>query len=130
MLIGVGTDLLKISRVPGDDAPEIQRAFEQKVYTDCELSQINGKKNSGRIRELALRFAGKEAVFKAISSVAVSFEPGEIEILDGAGGRPFVRLQGRTREKFEKLGGYAIFVSLSYDGDYALASAAAETTDR
>ncbi len=76
----------------------------------------------------ATRFAGKEAIYKAISSCGKEFRPADIEIVDEADGRPCARLLGETKAAFEKHAGgrYALFISLSYDTDYVTAFAVAE----
>jgi holo-[acyl-carrier protein] synthase len=123
MLIGVGTDILAISRVPVD-ASEVMEAFVAQTFTKREQDAVS---KGPRPRErYAVKFAGKEAVFKAISALGCAFEPREIEILEAPGGRPFVTLHGRTRNAVMGKGPVTIQISLSYDGDYAIAFAAAQ----
>lgn len=97
-----------------------------RAYTEAERREAEEKPE--KLCYYADRFAGKEAVFKAISSCGAEFRPGEIEILGDSLERPQVCLYGKTKEVFEKLYGEncEIHVSLSYDTDYAAAFAAAE----
>lgn len=83
-----------------------------------------------QIQHYAVRFAGKEAVYKAISFCGVDFRPSEIEIISDENERPFVQIHGKTKESFEKQVGqkYQIHISLSYENENAIAFAVAEST--
>ena len=80
----IGIDIIEIAR--------IQRAMERwgkrflrRVYTEPELRLCCGKPSS-----LAVRFAGKEAVIKALGTGVKGISWREIEILAEPGGRPVV----------------------------------------
>jgi len=125
LLIGIGTDIFRIARIAPQSVAEGD-PFVMRAYTEAERAEA-------RSRELptfhyAACFAGKEAVYKAISGSGMEFRPGEIEITENPEGRPQVKLLGKTKEIFEtKNGGkYALSVSLSYETEYAVAFAAAE----
>lgn len=125
MIIGIGTDIFKISRI-SKKAISADDPFLLRAYTERERAEA-------LIRHDAMsyygdRFAAKEAVFKAISSCGADFKPGEIEIICDELERPLVSLFGKTKEIFENIYGqnYRISVSISYDTDYAVAFAIAE----
>ena len=69
-------------------------------------------------------FAAKEAVAKALGTgFAQGVMPGQIEVTHEQSGKPGVLLTGAAREKFEQIGGRSILLSLSHEGDTAIAFA-------
>jgi holo-[acyl-carrier protein] synthase len=112
----IGVDIIEISRI-ARATESWGEAFLRRVFTDSEIAAY-GKKP----RSLAARFAGKEAVIKALEK-----PPGigwrQVEILSGPGGRPLVRLHGRAGEKARALGLENLSVTLSHSRDYAVAVA-------
>jgi acyl-CoA synthetase (AMP-forming)/AMP-acid ligase II len=82
MVIGIGTDILRTSRldpstlVPGD-------AFFERAFTSTEREQAMHAAN--RHEYLVARFCAKEAAYKAISLCQEEFHPGDFEILDDEG---------------------------------------------
>ena len=61
-ICGVGIDIVEISRIREKIAGN--RAFLKRVFTEEELKYSLGKKN--QYQRLAVRFAAKEAVWKAV----------------------------------------------------------------
>lgn len=126
MLIGIGTDIFKMSHLhaeylnPGDP-------FVRQTYTEREVEEAGNREVP--LYYFATRFAGKEAVFKALNRDAEKVKLKEIEILNQASGQPFVRLHGKLKEDAEKAGIRRVMISLSYDTDYAVAYAAAVGKD-
>jgi phosphopantetheine--protein transferase-like protein len=131
MRITTGIDIVKISRLfrKGIDPND---AFMKRAYTAAEREQglALGSEHAQR-SYFASRFAGKEAVFKAISGVMETagdaycgFVPGDIQIIDGHFGRPEATLSGKTLKALEdKLP--ALDVSLSNEDEYAIANCVA-----
>jgi phosphopantetheine--protein transferase-like protein len=72
----------------------------------------------------ATRFAGKEAVFKALHINGEDIRLNEIEILELENGQPFITLHGKAERISKERGISQIHISLSYDTDYAIAYAA------
>lgn len=128
MILGIGTDLLEIKRIANTDT-EVFQAFKKRSFTQIEMDLISFKMDR-QIQHYAVRFAGKEAVYKAISFCGVDFRPSEIEIISDENERPFVQIHGKTKESFEKQVGqkYQIHISLSYENENAIAFAVAEST--
>ncbi len=122
MIVGVGTDLIEVSRV--EKACEKQ-AFLSHVYTEEERRQAGG-----RILKLAGNFAVKEAVAKAFGTGFRNFLPGDMEVLRDELGKPYVVLHGGAEEKARELGIARLHVSISNIKEYALAFAVAETQGR
>ena len=126
MIIGIGTDIFKISRLTPlllkPDDP-----FWLRSYTEAEREQAAVR--PGRAQYLATRFAGKEAIFKAISYISEEFEPGYIQIIDSDAGKPIVTLHPSLMQRLLLYTGaeeITIHLSLSYEDEYALAAAVAE----
>ena len=74
--------------------------FLERVYTDKEIEYCENK-NVQKYQSYAARFAGKEAAFKALSSLIdnkydVSWK--DIEIINDEEGRPFVNILGNLKE--------------------------------
>ncbi len=111
----VGVDIIEIAR--------IQRAidrwgesFLQRVYTEPELRLC--RKKSGR---LAARFAGKEAVMKALGTGTKGISWREIEIVAEPSGKPSVHLYGKAQDRADGLGLDKLDISLSDSKEYAIA---------
>ena len=120
-MLSAGVDIIEIER--------IQRAisrwdarFLNKVYTLGELRLCRG-----RVPELAVRFAGKEAISKALGTGLVGVSWREMEILSDPRGKPLVRLHGRAKARAAELGLVDFAISLSHSRQYAVASVVAGT---
>ncbi len=124
MIHGVGTDILAIARF---GAPEENDPFIRRSFTESERAQAAQRAVPNRY--YCTRFAGKEAVFKALGMDPDAARLDEIEILADGFGAPHVRLYGRMADFAEKAGITAIHVSLSWETDYAVAFAVAERKD-
>jgi len=91
--------------------------FLQRLYTPAEQAYCRG-----RVPELAVRFAAKEAVSKALGTGLRGIAWREMEILgDETGQNPWFNLHGRARARAEELGLTEFAVSLSHSRDYAVA---------
>jgi len=110
MIIGIGTDLIEVSRLEKSIS---KPQFLNKVFTDKELKLCEHKQS--RVQSLAARFAAKEACMKALGSGwtdGVSFK--DIEILNNSMGAPEIILHGSTKARAEELMVSNIFVTLSH----------------
>lgn len=118
MNIRIGTDIIEISRIK-KSIEDTDNKFIERIYTNKEIEYCESKK-SQKYQHYAVRFAGKEAVFKAISSTLKNkFEIDwkDIEILNDSSGRPYVNiLKSKISEKIN------IDISLSHCKEYAVAN--------
>jgi holo-[acyl-carrier protein] synthase len=114
-IVGIGTDIEDIERFSDLDR---ESRLLNRVFTPSELEYCFSKRN---VRQhLAARYAGKEAVVKAISSSGRKKPPyRDIEILNDETGAPRVNL-GRS-----DLQDLVVIISLSHSRDKALAFAVA-----
>ena len=116
----IGIDIVEIARIEKAIA-RWGESFLQRVYTDSELRLYHEKPPS-----LAARFAGKEAVIKALGSTrGINWK--DIEILSNPGGKPSVRLYGKAQNQARDMGLDSLAISLSHSREYAIAFASAET---
>ena len=114
----IGVDIIEVARIKKAIA-RWGESFLQRVYTGPELELYRKKPSS-----LAARFAGKEAVVKALGARARGISWKEIEILADAGGRPLVHLYGKAQNQSDGLGLNSLAISLSHSREYAIASVA------
>ncbi|HHT45610.1 MAG TPA: holo-ACP synthase [Fastidiosipila sp.] len=121
-MIRSGVDIVKMSRIDSIWQTYGER-FVTRLFSDAEQSEMRE-----RTHFIAGRFAAKEAVAKAIGTGVwrrgISFT--DIEILRDKSGRPAVYLDGEAKTIFEAEGGRMVSVSISHDGEYAVAFAVAE----
>ncbi|MEA2086455.1 MAG: holo-ACP synthase [Chloroflexota bacterium] len=117
----IGVDIIEIPRI----RQAISRwgeGFLHRVYTDLEFRLYRKK-----LPSLAARFAGKEAVIKAIGKETKGIGWREIEIVTDPDGKPAVYLHGRARSQAANLGLGRLNISLSHCREYAIAFVTAET---
>ncbi len=117
----VGVDIIEIARIEGAIACWGER-FLHRVYTERELRLCRK-----RFSSLAARFAGKEAVIKALGPKNKGIGWKEIEILSDSSGRPSVRLYGNAQDQANGLGLDHLAISLSHSREYAVAFVVGET---
>lgn len=126
MLKGIGTDILEIEKIKTlfDSPSYLSDSFVQRTYTAAEIALAESRPVP--LFCYATRFAGKEAVFKALSVTGEDCRLNEIEILAEDSGKPFVNLHGSAARLAEKREISQILISLSYEYNYAVAYAIAE----
>jgi len=111
--LGVGTDIEDVERFRKLDRDK-NSIFLDKIFTKKELDYSFSKAKP--YQHLAARYAGKEAVVKALSSVGkqnIGYK--DIEILNCDNGIPRVNLNYNSSLK--------VHISLSHSNDRALAFA-------
>jgi holo-[acyl-carrier protein] synthase len=120
-IIGIGLDLVKIARIRAM-TERWQERFLRRLYTEAER-QLSVRRVSPDAF-LAGRFAAKEAILKALGTGwADGIRWLDIQVLNDPAGRPVALVNGRAAVLIRKAGITNIFVSLSHDGEYAIAEA-------
>lgn len=120
---GIGTDLVDIARITVLHERYGER-FVKRILSQAEYKLFNQQHQSSAF--LAKRFAGKEAVAKALGTglgAQVAFT--EISITNHQNGKPVVELLGKASVLLTELGIREILISLSDEKNYALAFAIA-----
>jgi holo-[acyl-carrier protein] synthase len=118
---GVGVDLAQIPRL----RRVVERwddRFLRRVFTDDEIAYCRRRRDP--IPHFAARFAAKEATLKALGtglSMGVNWR--ELEVRRERGQAPTMVLRGRTQAIARAKGASRVLLSLSHDGDYAMAQA-------
>jgi holo-[acyl-carrier protein] synthase len=107
MIIGIGTDIVEVSRFMPDKLAENILGSEEMI----EYAKANNKP-----AYLAKRFAAKEACIKATGVIAPVYE---IQILSKKSGAPYVQSH--------HMDDYYVHLTISDEKDYAVAFAVAET---
>ena len=111
-----GIDIVEISRI-GAAIDSWGDRFLRRIYTDGEIKYCRG-----RLPQLAARFAGKEAVMKALGTGNRRVSWRDIEILPDQSGAPLIYLHGMAQSRVKKLGIDELVISLSHSSEYAIAS--------
>jgi holo-[acyl-carrier protein] synthase len=118
-LRGLGVDLVEVGRVA--DLLARHPRFAERCFTPAEQEYAFG--HTGPEQRLAARFAGKEAVMKALGCGWRQVGWRDVEITGG--GAPRVVLRGRAAARAEALGVGKVLLSLSHTDQLAVAAAVA-----
>lgn len=122
MILGIGTDIVSLNRI-ADTIETSGNLFLDKIFTKREQEQA--RLHHRPTAYYASLFAGKEAIFKLFR---IGWETGvelnQIEIRNGPNGEPIPELSGRFAEIAHERGVTEIFVSLSYEDEFAVGIAA------
>ena len=120
MAISVGIDLVEIDEVRESLRLQGER-YLNRVYTEAEQRDCGGSP-----RDLAARFAAKEATMKAfrIAHEAVAWR--SIEVSHDENGRPFIRLTGEASALAKRRGILGLDLSLTVRRSSAMAVVVAE----
>ncbi|MFC1918602.1 holo-ACP synthase [Chloroflexota bacterium] len=111
----VGVDIIEIARIR-KAIERWEERFLRRIYTEPELRLCRKKPST-----LAVRFAGKEAVMKALGTGTRGINWKDIEILAEPSGKPVVQLSGKAQDKAAVLGLNKLAISLSHSREYAVA---------
>lgn len=119
MVLGIGIDIIEIERIK-HSIDKFGDSFLNKIYTQKELDYCLSKFN--KYQHLAVRFAAKEAIYKAIASgwgKEATWK--NIEITNEANGMPIVSFKGKLKDfiSIDK----DIKISLSHSDNYVTAVA-------
>jgi holo-[acyl-carrier protein] synthase len=119
--VTVGVDLIEIARIRR--ALDRYPSFRERCFTDVERAYCESRPNPAQ--HYAARFAGKEAVGKAIGfGVARAFAWRDVEIAGRP--KPDVRLSGRVAAWAERVGARSLDLSMTHSRDLAAAVCVAD----
>lgn len=112
MILGIGSDLIEVSRV------------EKACQKDAFLSRMFTKKECQQAEQRSSKFAGnfaiKEAVAKAFGTGFRTFMPIDVEVLREPNGKPYVLLHGNAKELASEMHVSNIHVSITNTNEYAM----------
>lgn len=115
----IGIDLVRVERIARSMADFGER-FARRLFAPGELraATVAGRLDAG---ELAMRFAAKEAAIKAFGWSEASIDWRDIEVVRADTGACHLELHGHAAELLAAWGPAQIALSLSHDGNYAVA---------
>ena len=119
-MLSAGVDIIELERVQ-HALDRFGERFLHKVYTAREIAYCRG-----RAPELAVRFAAKEAISKALGTGINGILWVELEILADERGKPYVALHGHALARAQALGLSEWAVSLSHSDHDAVAFVVAQ----
>jgi holo-[acyl-carrier protein] synthase len=120
MVVGLGTDMIEISRVRNSLA-RFGDKFRNRIFTPAEIAYCESRIR-GSAESYAARFAAKEAAAKALGtgiSRGVSWL--EIEVRRAPGHPPTLHFSGRASQHAQRLGVTRASLSLTHARETALA---------
>ncbi|MCO4785151.1 MAG: holo-ACP synthase [Marinomonas atlantica] len=127
MIIGIGTDIIEISRIT-ESIERLGDRFLNRILTKPEQDQYFRLSGHRAISFVAKRFAAKEAAVKALGTgigAGVSFQHFTVSNLDS--GKPILEVADSISQL---VGQHAIWhLSLSDEKQYALAFVTLETKE-
>ena len=116
MKISCGVDIIEINRIQ-EAIEKYEGKFQTEIFTEKEVEYCESHQNQ-RFQHYAVRFAAKEAIFKAISNkLSRNYTLNDFEIINNDIGKPQVVLKTEIPEI------ESIDVSLSHCKEYAVANA-------
>ncbi|MBP7710252.1 MAG: holo-ACP synthase [Rickettsiales bacterium] len=125
MILGVGTDLISVTRIE-KLISQFQQKFAEKVFTENEISHAKKFENTlPRALFFAKRFAAKEAFAKAIGlGIGRGVDFKDIEVENDKLGKPQIKILNRKNAFLKKHFGckdFAIHLSLTDERSFASA---------
>ncbi len=111
MIVGIGVDILKVSRVSKKLAKRILSNEEFRIW-------MSRKEN---VEFLAGRFALKEAFFKAVGTGVREYSFKDISFLVNDLGKPYIEENEKIRDVKRQYGFEKIHLALSHDGGMVIA---------
>lgn len=117
MIVGIGVDLIQVARMNRwvDQPGLVERFFHPKELEDAR----NKGKSMGP--SLAVRYAAKEALGKALGIGLNHFSLREVQVVNDPHGKPEILLHGRAIQTLADAGGKRIHLSLTHELDNAVA---------
>ena len=120
MIYGIGTDIVKISRIE-KILKQYGSKFINHIFTEEEKQKAQKRKL--QTPTFAKMFAAKEAFIKALGgSFGINWK--DIYVQNDPQGKPIITLRGKALEHLNNelnVSPYTIHLSLSDDTDYAIA---------
>lgn len=112
-----GIDMIEVNRIQ-ESIESLGEKFLNKIFTSSEIEYCKSKKQM-KYQHFAVRFAAKEAIFKAMSNLLndkYEITWTDVEILNDEKGKPYVHFINKTYPIEQ------IDISLSHLKEYAIAN--------
>ncbi len=125
MILGIGTDLIEVSRIRASYEKFGER-FLTRILLPGEMGYCLSHRDPAPF--IAARFAAKEAVSKAFGTgIGKSLGWLDIEVLRRESGQPCVQLHGKGADLLAARNGRILHLTLSHTTQYATATAMLES---
>ncbi|MEJ2315122.1 MAG: holo-ACP synthase [Nitrospirota bacterium] len=122
MIYGIGVDLIKVERMR-EAVDRWGEKFLRRVFTEKELARCRRARDPHL--SMAVRFAAKEALIKAVGMTAgAAFT--DIEVLNDELGKPYITVKGKLQVFFKIKEISKAHLSLSHEKEYGVASVVLE----
>jgi holo-[acyl-carrier protein] synthase len=122
--VEVGIDMIEIDRVRRAIERHPER-FMERIYSPAERERY-----AGQVRQLATRFAAKEATLKALGTGIWNVRLSDIEVMSNERGKPILVLHGTALERARQLGLTHFAISLTHARGEAIAIVVASKAPR
>jgi holo-[acyl-carrier protein] synthase len=116
----VGIDLVRIRKI-AESLSEFGEQFLCRIYTDEEIRYCQSRSLQTALQSLAGRFAAKEAAIKALGLADEALDWRDIEVHRLRNGACLLGLSGAAADAAKALGVGSLSLSLSHDGELAVA---------
>ena len=119
MIVGIGTDVCSVERIQ-KSLDRFGERLVKRILTPAERPRFARVKD--KAGHLAKRFAAKEAFSKAIGTgIHAPFTWHSITVTRNAKGKPGIEPSAAMQKHLKKLGVTGCHISLTDDGDVAMA---------
>lgn len=119
MILGIGIDLVEVSRVEALVERHGDRAL-RRIFTEAEVERCGRSRSPSE--SFAARFAAKEAFFKAVGTGwGQGLAWTEVEVVSAPSGAPEVRLSGAAERLARERGVTRIHLTLTHTDTLASA---------
>jgi len=126
MIHGIGVDIVQLGRIR-DALERYGERFVNRIYCPAEIEMCEAAGGDGRVLRYAVRFAAKEAAFKALrDDLGDKLSWHDFEVKADTMGEPMLALSGRAAQVSKQLGIKRIHLSLSTTNVSASAIVVAE----
>ncbi len=128
MIVGIGTDVCSIERIQ-KSLDRFGDRLVKRILTPAERARFTRVKD--KAGHLAKRFAAKEAFAKAIGTgIHAPFTWHGITVTRNMRGKPGIEPSAQMAKHLRKIGVTGAHISLTDDGDVAMAFVVLEGKDR
>jgi holo-[acyl-carrier protein] synthase len=128
MIFGIGVDMVRIERML-NGLRRFGERLPRRILSDGELAAFGHSPR--REHFLAQRFAAKEAAAKALGTgFSHNVYPRDIVVSNDKRGKPLLTFAGPAQRLAHRLGITVGHVSLSDEGEYAIATVTLERAER
>lgn len=125
MVIGIGVDVVDVERF--QKALQRTPALKSRLFGSLDIQDIGSGK--AEVLSLAARFAAKEATLKALGGNIPGFSWHDVQVSRDPGHAPTLSVTGGAQTRAQEKGITSWHLSMSHDGNVAVAFVVASSGD-